>query len=127
MKAKNLDDESHIAVIYQILKDNLRKAKKQLLKIKQNREIEAQKARDFKQKLKEAVAKGEKDALSLHDKVKDVIDDEGTNVFKFIGSQRSLPPALKLIIQNLLSSDNKSHYRYCPCCRGYENGVNPNE
>ena len=84
MRKKDIDPESHIALIYQILKDNLRKAKKQLLVIKQNREKENLKNLEFQKKLSEAAEKGAKD--SLHGQVKEVVDDEGSSVFKFIGS-----------------------------------------
>ena len=43
MMAKDIDHESHIQVIYQVLKDNLRKAKKQLLELKNNRAEERNK------------------------------------------------------------------------------------
>lgn len=31
----------------------------------------------------------------------------------------SLNPELKNIINSVLSTDSRKHYRYCPCCRKY--------
>jgi len=55
-----------------------------------------------------------------------VINEEGKNAFKFVGSQRHLTPKLKAIIAQLLSTDNRKHNKYCPCCRNYEEGDDPN-
>ena len=55
-----------------------------------------------------------------------MVEDEGTSGFKFIGSQRHLTPKLKAIIASLLSTDKRKHNRYCPCCRNYEEGEEPN-
>ena len=52
--------------------------------MKNNKEKEKREAQAFQKKLNDAKAKGGKD--SIHNQVKGVIDDEGSNVFKFIGS-----------------------------------------
>lgn len=57
MMAKDIDDESHIQVVYQVLKDNLRKAKKQLLEMKSNKAEERRKALQFKREIEEAKLK----------------------------------------------------------------------
>jgi hypothetical protein len=36
-----------------------------------------------------------------------------------------LTPKLKAIIAHLLSTDQRKHNRYCPCCRTYEEGQEP--
>ena len=51
--------------------------------------------------------------------------EEGSNAFKFVGSQRDLNPKLKAIIKHLLSKDEKKHHKFCPCCRTYEEGPEP--
>ena len=127
MKAKDLDKESHIQVVYQILKDNLRKAKKQLLEIKNNRVEERNNTTKFQRDLEAAKVRGRSDPDSLHDKVREVVNEEGTGVFRFIGSQRSLPPALKSIIKGLLSTENRRFYRYCPCCKAYDVAGEPSD
>jgi len=73
-------------------------------------------------------AKEKKDVDSIADKIKEVVGEEGgksVTAFKFIGSQRRLTPKLKAIIASLLSSDNRKHNRFCPCCRIYEEGEEP--
>ena len=32
---------------------------------------------------------------------------------------------MRVIIKSLLSTDKRKHYKYCPCCRYYEPGVEP--
>ena len=90
-------------MIYRILKDQLRNAKKQLLIIKKNNAAEAKKALDFKRKVEAANAK--KDEHSIADHIKEVVMEEGSSAFKFVGSQRHLNPKLKAIIGHLLSTD----------------------
>mmetsp|Transcript_140 Transcript_140/g.266 ORF Transcript_140/g.266 Transcript_140/m.266 type:complete len:87 (+) Transcript_140:1278-1538(+) len=70
-------------------------------------------------------AKGKKDEHSITDQIKEVVQDEGSSAFKYIGSQRYLTPKLKVIIANLLSTDKRKHSRYCPCCRNYQDGEEP--
>ena len=59
-------------------------AKKSLLVIKKNNAAETKKALDLKKKIE--AAKEKRDEHSIHDGIKDVIAEEGTNAFKFIGS-----------------------------------------
>lgn len=63
----------------------------------------------------------------MHDKVREVVNEEGSGAFRFIGSQRDLPPALKKIIKGLLSDENRRTYRYCPCCKAYDKGGEPTD
>ena len=93
---KTLNQEDRLQVIYRILKDQLRIAKKQLLTIKKNNASEHKKALDLKRKMEKANAK--QDEHSIADCIKEVINDEGKNAFKFVGSQRHLTPKLKGII-----------------------------
>ena len=79
-----------------------------------------------KAKVDEAKARGKNDPNSLHDKVREVVDEEGSGMFRFIGSQRTLTPALKSIIKNLLR-DHKQNYRYCPCCKQYDKACEPSD
>ena len=67
------------------------------------------------------------DKHSITDKIIEVIAEDGSSSFKFIGSQRALPPKLKAIIKHLLCSDERKHNKYCPCCRNYEEGDDPSE
>lgn len=53
--------------------------------------------------------------------------EEGSHAFKFVGSQRHLTPKLKAVIAHLLSTDNRKHNKYCPCCRNYQEGDDPTE
>ena len=110
-------------MVYRILKDQLRIAKKQLLVIKKNRFAEEHKALDLKRKIDATNQKN--DEHSIADHIKEIIMDEGSSAFKFVGSQRHLTPKLKAIIQHLLTTDNKKHNKYCPCCRNYQEGVEP--
>ena len=55
-----------------------------------------------------------------------MVDEEGSGVFRFIGSQRTLTPALKAIVKNLLK-DHKQNYRYCPCCKQYDKACEPSD
>lgn len=110
-------------MIYRILKDQLRNAKKQLLIIKKNNASEAKKAMELKKKIEAANAK--KDEHSIADHIKEVVMEEGSSAFKFVGSQRHLTPKLKAIIEHLLNTDKRKHNRYCPCCRNYEEGPEP--
>ena len=103
----------------------MRKAKKELLFIKKNNAAEQKKALDLKKRIE--AAKDKVNEHSIHDKIKEVIDDEGSAAFKFIGSQRALAPKLKAIIKHLLVSDSRKHNKYCPCCRNYEEGDDPSE
>ena len=57
MSKKNIDEESYVQVVYQVLKDNLRKAKKQLLEMKSNKAEERRKALQFKREIEEAKLK----------------------------------------------------------------------
>ena len=70
-------------------------------------------------------AKEKKDENSIADQIKEVVMEEGSSAFKFIGSQRHLTPKLKAIIKHLLTSDERKHNKYCPCCRNYEEGNDP--
>ena len=90
-------------VIYRILKDQLRKAKKELLFIKKNNAAELKKTLELKKKIE--AAKDKKEDHSIAEAIKEVVADDGSSAFKFIGSQRSLPPKLKAIIRHLLESD----------------------
>lgn len=60
--------------------------------IKKNNAAESKKALAFKKKIEEANLK--KDAASIANQIKDVITDEGSHAFKFVGSQRHLTPQL---------------------------------
>lgn len=71
-------------MVYRILKDQLRLAKKQLLIIKKNRFADEQKALDLKRKID--AAKQKNDEHSIADHIKEVIMDEGSSAFKFVGS-----------------------------------------
>ena len=93
--------------------------------IKKNNAAEQKKALDLKKKIE--AAKDKVNEQSIHDKIKEVIDDEGSAAFKFIGSQRALAPKLKAIIKHLLVSDSRKHNKYCPCCRNYDEGDDPSE
>ena len=123
LSKKTLDKESRLQVIYRILKDQLRIAKKQLLVIKKNNAAEAAKALELKRKMQIAAAK--KDENSIAGQIKEVVNDEGKSAFKFIGSQRHLTPKLKAIISHLLNTDKSKHNKYCPCCRNYQEGDDP--
>lgn len=81
---KLLDKETRLQVIYRILKDQLRIAKKQLLTIKKNNAAEQKKAMELKKKIEESAQK--KEEGSIAEKIKEVIDEEGSTAFKFIGS-----------------------------------------
>ena len=109
--------------MYRILKDQLRVAKRSLLNIKKNNAEEARKALDLKRKMDAAKAKNKEHSIA--GQIQDIVDKDGSNAFKFIGSQRFLSPQLKAIIKHLLTSDKNKHNKYCPCCRQYEEGAEP--
>ena len=81
---KLLDKETRLQVIYRILKDQLRIAKKSLLTIKKNAAAEQKRAMDLKKKIDESAQK--KVEGSIASKIKEVFDEEGSAAFKFIGS-----------------------------------------
>lgn len=92
---KDLDDESRLQVIYHVLKDQLRLAKKDLLKMKNERDQELKRALDFKRKLKEAAQKADKNSIAQS--LEPEINDLGIEQLKYTG-QDNLHPALKNII-----------------------------
>lgn len=118
-----LQYEDRLQVVYRILKDHLRQAKKQLLMVKKRNQEDYAKAIQFKRRIEAANAKNEEGSIA--DQIKEVVLEEGSSAFKFIGSQRSLSPKLKGILNHLLNSDKGKHYKYCPCCRNYEAGDEP--
>jgi len=78
--------------------------KKQLLQIKKNNALEHKQAMELKRKIDAANQKQDHHS-SIAGCIKDVVAEEGTNAFKFIGSQRKLTPKLKGIIAHLLNTD----------------------
>ena len=82
---KDLDDESRLEVVYRVLKDQLRKAKKDLLATKKNRDTRLKKALDLKKNMKDAVERDEKGSIA--DNVIMDVDENGKPIMKFIGSQ----------------------------------------
>lgn len=54
LKSKSLDEESKLEVIYSVLKDQLRKAKADLLQIKKHKEVEKKAALELQLKIKQA-------------------------------------------------------------------------
>ena len=88
LAADNLDEESRLQVIYRILKDHLRNAKKELIQVKKDREKRAQQALEFKKMLEQA--KERKDKENISGKIREVINEEGSGAFEYLGSQRHL-------------------------------------
>ena len=77
----------------------------------------------LKRKMEAAKAKDAEDSIAQ--KVKLVPQEDGTNAFKFAGSQKNLPPKLKAVIQHILHTEKKKHNKYCPCCKNYREGEEP--
>jgi hypothetical protein len=75
LEHKDLDHESRLEVVYRILKEELRRAKKDLLGIKKNKEIKKRHAIELKKKIAEANAKEGKD--SIKGQVIELINLEG--------------------------------------------------
>ncbi len=91
--------------------------------MKKERDKEMKRALEFKKDIKSAVQNGDKNSIAFA--LEPDIDSQGKGKLKYNGPD-NLHPALKSIIKRLLSTDTKRHYRYCPCCKGYEKGQDPN-
>lgn len=119
---KDTDEESRLQIIYRIMKDQLRVTKKELLGWKNSRDKRARQALELKRKIEEAnlasAALGTAGG-SIADQIKEVVTDDGSKMFKFIGSQLDLPPKMKQIIFHVLQEQSKQ-FKYCPCCRQYD-------
>ena len=74
---------------------------------------------EFKKNLKLAVENGDKNSIANY--IEPEIDSLGKEKLAYTGPD-NLNPALKAIVARLLNSDTKKHYRYCPCCKNYEQG-----
>ena len=55
--------------------------------------------------MEEAKNKNKDKEVSISGKIREVIDEEGSTAFRFIGSQRTLSKKMKAIIKHLLSTD----------------------
>ena len=66
-----------------------------------------------------------KEKENIAGKIKEVLNEEGTGAFQYLGSQRDVSTKMRGIINHLLNSDKRKHYKYCPCCRYYDEGQNP--
>lgn len=119
---KDLDEESRLQVIYHILKEQLRKAKGELLELKKNRDKDLKRAIAFKKQLRD-IDKDPKGSLAyaLEPELSDL---NIVQQLKYAGPE-NISPQLKAVIEKLLSEDAKKHYRYCPCCHNYEKGREP--
>ena len=63
LEKKDIDHESKLEVVYRILKDELRRAKKELLGIKKNNDIKKRQAMELKKRITEANAAAGKDSI----------------------------------------------------------------
>ena len=128
---KVLDEESKMQVVYRILKDQLRVAKKRLLFFKRQNAVETRKAYSLQKKMEkqlEANAKmspTDRKNGSIADRVREYEREDGHRGFEFVGSKKGMNPRLKAIVNHLLNTDNRRHNKYCPCCRRYEEGDDP--
>ena len=129
---KVLDEESKMQVVYRILKDQLRVAKRRLLFLKRQNAVESRKAYVLAKKMDkqaainatQSVADRKRDG-SIADKVREYEREDGHRGFEFVGSKKGMSTKLKAIVKHLLTSDNRKHNKYCPCCRRYEEGDDP--
>jgi hypothetical protein len=75
LEHRDIDNESRLEVIYRILKEELRRAKKDLLGIKKNKEIKKRQALELKKKIAEANANPSKDSIKTE--MVDIFNLEG--------------------------------------------------
>jgi hypothetical protein len=62
LEKKDIDNESRLEVVYRILKEELRRAKKELLGIKKYKDIRNREARELKRKVTEANIKNKEES-----------------------------------------------------------------
>ena len=91
--------------------------------MKKERDKDMKRALEFKKDIKSAVQIGDKNSIAFA--LEPDVNSQGKEKFKYVGPD-NLHPALKSIIKRLLSTDTNRHYRYCPCCKNYEKGQDPN-
>lgn len=118
---KNMDSESRMEVIYRVLKDQLRGAKKELIQAKKDRTKEEKLRAETKRKILAAKERAKKDD-NLLSSVKLGKREDGEQVFTLADNEvtSNMNPELKKIINGILHTESRKHYRFCPCCRKYE-------
>jgi hypothetical protein len=99
-----------LEVIYRILKDQLRRAKHDLLDIKR----EASKKRQAQLELKRRI-NAAKERAALNSSNCRIITTKN-NTMKL---ENANDPAFKKVARHLLAPENRKSSRFCSCCRTY--------
>ena len=125
LQKKNLDKESRLEVIYRVLKDQLRRAKGDLLEMKRDKESHRLAAIAVKKRIDAAQERASQrdQKLNLKTKVKqrDHPNQDGIPIYD-LDKTVKLAPELQNIVKHLLHTEVRAHNRYCPCCKNYDEG-----
>lgn len=107
----SLDKESRLEVIYRVLKDQLKRARSDLVELKKAKDREKQQGLQIKKSMSQQTSK-----VKIVQKKDDKMEVAG-GVIADAGFQK--------VANHLLQSDVRRHSRYCPCCREYDTGNEP--
>lgn len=115
----NLDEESRLEVIYRILKDQLRRAKSDLIIIKKSKQVRRDSALELRKRIQEAHERADK---LKNVKIRERQNLKGENKL----TVDDVDLSFKKVANYLLRTNIRKHNRYCPCCREYEESSNLN-
>ena len=101
----------------------MRRAKKELLQLKKEKEKRKKASIDIHRRVVTANQKTDKNSLASH--IEGSVGPDGRIITKLKDGnpleKEGTHPELKTLITSIVNGDTAKHYKYCPCCRTYDN------